>query len=85
MSELKHLGIMIDQRLNFKLHVECAAIKAYNRGVLIAIMLLNIGSPRPSRHFLFQFQCGKALKKKVNRRKIQAHFKHVPFTKQYLT
>ena len=49
---LKYLGVMIDQRLNFRLHVEGAATKAYNIGALVARMLPNIGGPRPSRRLL---------------------------------
>lgn len=37
----KFLGVIIDQKLNLKPHVECAGTKAYNTGTLIARMLQN--------------------------------------------
>ncbi|CAD7086205.1 unnamed protein product [Hermetia illucens] len=48
-ESLKYLGVIIDKRLDFKKHIECAATKASSIAVTISRILPNIGRPRQSR------------------------------------
>ncbi|CAD7089303.1 unnamed protein product [Hermetia illucens] len=49
---LKYLGVMVDQRLKFKSHLENLPTKASGLATLLARMLPNIGGPRQSRRLL---------------------------------
>lgn len=49
---IKYLGVMIDQRLNFKTHIAYACSKASKAYSALARMLPNIGGPKSSRRLL---------------------------------
>ena len=49
---IKYLGVMIDDRLNFKSHMEYACKKASTVSNALARMMPNIGGPRQSRRML---------------------------------
>ena len=83
---LKYLGVMVDQRLKFKSHLENLATKASGVATLLARMLPNIGGPRQSRRLLISRVVSSillyaapvwasSLKVEANRRKIAAPYR----------
>lgn len=51
-ESLKYLGVIIDNRLNFKCHVQYAADKASKLQSALARMLPNVGGPKPQKRLL---------------------------------
>jgi Reverse transcriptase (RNA-dependent DNA polymerase)/Endonuclease-reverse transcriptase len=49
---IKYLGIMIDDKLSFRSHLEYMCTKASNINVALSRMLPNVGGPRSSRRIL---------------------------------
>jgi RNA binding protein fox-1 len=84
--ELKYLGVMIDDRLNFNSHVDYACEKAAKAINALSRIMPNIGGPRSSKRRLLASVSssilrygvpawGTALKTKRNRKKLNSTFR----------
>ena len=86
MRALKHLGVMIDDRLNFNSHVDYACEKAARAANAVARIMPNVGGPRSSKRRLLACVSssvlrygvpawGAALETKRNQKKLNSTFR----------